>query len=133
MAVPTECSGRRKVARRAEARIAAVARAIQRLRCHRRHTPVFDAAQDSLTPRSGREQTVSRRSLMTRVSIATTITGAALLMVVTLVPGGLRAQQRGAGPGAAPAAASEPAPRLADGHPDLSGVWWTGGDVGNRG
>jgi hypothetical protein len=22
---------------------------------------------------------------------------------------------------------------MADGHPDLSGVWWTGGDVGNRG
>ena len=70
---------------------------------------------------------------MTRVSIATTISGAALLMAVTLVPGVLGAQQRGAGPGAAPAAASEPAPRLADGHPDLSGVWWTGGDVGNRG
>jgi len=46
----------------------------------------------------------------------------------------LLAQQRGAG--AAPAAAApaaEPAPRLADGKPDLSGVWWTGGDVGGRG
>jgi hypothetical protein len=41
--------------------------------------------------------------------------------------------QRGA---AAPAAASTPAPgpipRMSDGHPDLSGVWWGGADVGPR-
>jgi len=27
----------------------------------------------------------------------------------------------------------EPAPRMTDGHPDLSGVWWGGADVGGRG
>src|SRR5262252_8932821 len=26
-----------------------------------------------------------------------------------------------------------PAPKLTDGHPDLSGVWWGGADVGGRG
>ena len=46
----------------------------------------------------------------------------------------LSAAQRGAA-GASPAAASPakgPVPRMADGHPDLSGVWWRGSDVGGR-
>jgi hypothetical protein len=68
---------------------------------------------------------------MTRVSIAATM-GTALMMAVWLAPD-VRAQQRAAGPAATSAPAAEPTPRLADGHPDLSGVWWTGGDVGNRG
>jgi hypothetical protein len=33
----------------------------------------------------------------------------------------------------APKAAPSPTPLMPDGHPDLSGVWWTGGDVGGRG
>jgi hypothetical protein len=30
-------------------------------------------------------------------------------------------------------AANGPAPRMPDGHPDLSGVWWRGADIGGRG
>ena len=55
-------------------------------------------------------------------------------------PGTLRlaaaqAAQRGAAPAPAPANTTppKPAPRLSDGHPDLSGVWWGGADVGGRG
>lgn len=35
---------------------------------------------------------------------------------------------------AAPASTASPAraPRMADGHPDLSGVWWRGSDIGGR-
>jgi hypothetical protein len=36
-------------------------------------------------------------------------------------------------PGAGKASSAGAVPRLADGHPDLSGVWWGGGDVGARG
>jgi hypothetical protein len=59
------------------------------------------------------------------------LSGTAFVITLTLVS--VAAQQRGAGPAPASAAAAEPAPRAADGHPDLSGVWWTGGDVGSRG
>jgi hypothetical protein len=42
------------------------------------------------------------------------------------------AAQGSARPAVSPSnpAPAGPVPRLADGHPDLSGVWWSGGDVG---
>jgi hypothetical protein len=66
---------------------------------------------------------------MKRVSIVATMVAAAALFGTDAV----RAQQQAA-PATPPSApAAEPAPRMPDGHPDLSGVWWTGGDVGGRG
>jgi hypothetical protein len=65
-----------------------------------------------------------------------TTSAAVVVAAAMLVPSVAQGQQRGAA--AAPAApgaqaAPGPAPRMADGKPDLSGVWWTGGDVGGRG
>ena len=44
----------------------------------------------------------------------------------------LAAQAPGSASVSAEAAPAKPAPRM-DGHPDLSGVWWRGGDIGGRG
>jgi len=66
---------------------------------------------------------------MKRVVIASL--AVAGLLAAVLAPA---AQQRGAD--TAPATTTppaEPTPRLADGRPDLSGVWWGGADVGARG
>jgi hypothetical protein len=72
---------------------------------------------------------------MKRVSIVwTVIAAAAALTPALFAPDAVRAQQRGTPtPTPASAPAGEAAPRMPDGHPDLSGVWWTGGDVGGRG
>jgi len=70
---------------------------------------------------------------MKRLSIISTMV-AAVATVLAAAQDVVLAQQRGAAPvAAARPATTEPAPRMADGKPDLSGVWWTGGDVGGRG
>jgi hypothetical protein len=60
-----------------------------------------------------------KRSIVT-AAIASTL-------VSTAATAWLFAQSQPAAP-----AAPGPIPRLADGHPDLSGVWWRGADVGGR-
>ena len=71
---------------------------------------------------------------MKRMSITSTTTAAAAVVTMLFASDAVHAQQRGtAAPGAARTPAAEPAPRMPDGRPDLSGVWWTGGDVGGRG
>jgi hypothetical protein len=72
--------------------------------------------------------------MMAATRLISTCAGAAALIVALVDPRALVAQQRGAGTGTpAPATAAGAAPRMPDGRPDLSGVWWTGGDVGGRG
>lgn len=78
--------------------------------------------------------------MLKRIWIASmAVAGVALALAwISPVRGSLaaaQAPQRGAAgtPAPANAAAAKPAPRMADGHPDLSGVWWGGADVGGRG
>src|SRR6188768_4499357 len=68
-----------------------------------------------------------KRVLMTAIAVA----GISLAAGQTAAQAG----QRGTPPAAAAAntAPAKPAPRMADGHPDLSGVWWGGADIGGRG
>jgi len=71
---------------------------------------------------------------MTRATIKTVSAAAAATAVAWLAAGAL--DTAAAQSSAAPSAAEKkpgPAPKMADGHPDLSGVWWGGGDVGGRG
>ena len=69
---------------------------------------------------------------MKPIFIATAF-GSTALLALTLGPVALSAQQGGAAPASQASKPAEPAPRMTDGKPDLSGVWWTGGDVGGRG
>jgi hypothetical protein len=72
---------------------------------------------------------------MKRVVIASIIAASVALALTWLVlPLSSFAAQRGAAPAPTNPAPAGPVPRMADGHPDLSGVWWGGADVGgNRG
>ncbi len=71
---------------------------------------------------------------MTRRAIATIVTmvfAVATFAAAVVMPALAQAPAPAAAkPAAAKPEAAGPAPRMTDGHPDLSGVWWTGGDVG---
>lgn len=58
------------------------------------------------------------RGACARAAVLTALLGSA-----TFIGGSTAAQETEAGP----------VPRMADGHPDLSGVWWGGGDIGGPG
>jgi hypothetical protein len=65
-----------------------------------------------------------RRRLIAVMITGTVVCGLAWCASVSGAAAPQSAPDRG------PAAAAGPVPRLADGHPDLSGVWWGGADVG---
>ena len=77
---------------------------------------------------------------MKRVLITSMLTAAVVTALVAFAPAAaslaagppVQAAQRGAAATAALAnsAPAGPVPRMADGHPDLSGVWWGGSDIG---
>jgi len=73
-----------------------------------------------------------KRVVLSTVAFATLFTASLWLAPAATT---VAAQQRGAtarpaSRGTTPTAGS--VPRLADGHPDLSGVWWGGSDIGGR-
>ena len=62
--------------------------------------------------------------MVTKLANHRTLTRAALAAVILAAPIGAPAQTNYAAEAAKnPSAASRPTPRLADGHPDLNGVW----------
>src|SRR5947209_6869374 len=80
--------------------------------------------------RGWREVSNMKRVLITSMVMAAVATALAWFVPA---PSSLAAAQRGAAGAAAPVntAASSAVPRI-DGHPDLSGVWWRGSDIGGR-
>lgn len=66
-----------------------------------------------------------RRSVVMTAMVRTMICSASLLECLT-------AQTVASGTAKTATSANAPAPRMTDGHPDLSGVWWRGADVGGR-
>ncbi len=67
-----------------------------------------------------------KRAVMASIVIATTVLAIGSLVFLTSAP---VAAQNGGGGAAAAKAPAGPTPRLADGHPDFSGVWWPGRDI----
>ena len=57
----------------------------------------------------------------------------ALLALLWIAPNGVNVAIAQEAAASTTPGASAPVPRLSDGHPDLSGVWWGGGDIGARG
>jgi hypothetical protein len=66
---------------------------------------------------------------MNRVLLATLVAIATLTTIVSLSSRTVAAQYDLFGPKPRTGPPSGPAPRMPDGHPDLSGVWWLGRDI----
>ena len=66
---------------------------------------------------------------MKRTLIASIVASVAASTLVAFAARTSASAQSGASDSAGPTKAAGPAPRLADGHPDLSGVWWPGRDL----
>ena len=64
---------------------------------------------------------MNKQTSMQRAFNSTARFAGTLVLATTLLHSALAQEQAG------------PAPRMADGKPDLSGVWWTGGDLGSPG
>jgi hypothetical protein len=65
-----------------------------------------------------------------RRTIAAIVTTGCALALAWSVPVSLSGQGNGRGASPSSETAAGPVPRMADGHPDLTGVWWGGADVG---